>query len=329
MEWDALRAEQPVVTQLLQHAVWRERLPHAYTFEGEDRGELIGAATLLCRAFMCSSKEPKDKPCNQCSECKRVLSGNHPDVTFIQPDGLSIKKGQVELLQKEFAFKGMESVKKAYIIEEADKMTDSAANSLLTSLEEPGGETLAILTTGNLHFLLPTIVSRSQVLSFTPLSESKRQERLQEQGETLELAAIKARVGDKPTEIPAEERKTWIVQGRQVVIQLAEEVFKRPPQAKLLLQEKWHTHFKDRGSIDIGLDLFLYWYRDVLYTKWGREDLAYPDQLERLKAEAFNRSEYMLAANMKAVMEAKKYLAANVNPQLLMERLLLRLQEGS
>ncbi|QQK74248.1 DNA polymerase III subunit delta' [Salicibibacter cibarius] len=328
MEWDTLHKEQPVVARLLQHAVWRERLPHAYIFEGEALDEQFRAGALLCRAFLCSGQNPEVKPCNQCSECKRVRAGNHPDVTVIRPDGLSIKKEQVALLQKEFAYKGMESAKKAYIVAEADKMTTSAANSLLTALEEPNGETLAILVTENLHFLLPTIVSRSQVISFMPLSEEKRQALLKEKGETNELAAIKARIGDKPTDLDIKERTSWIVQGRQVVIQLAEEVLKRPPQAKLLLQEKWHTHFKDRESVDIGLDLFLFWYRDALYTKWGREDLAYPDQLERLKTEAFNRSEPMLAANMRAVMEAKRYLAANVNPQLLMERLLLRLQEG-
>ncbi|SDJ33278.1 DNA polymerase III subunit delta' C-terminal domain-containing protein [Natribacillus halophilus] len=329
MEWGTLRAEQPVVTQLLQHAVWRERLPHAYIFEGEDRDEQLGAAFLLARAFLCSNNDPAAKPCNQCSECKRVQSGQHPDIIIIRSDGLSIKKAQVEFLQKEFAYKGMESTRKAYIIEEADKMTTSAANSLLASLEEPEGEALAILETENLHFLLPTIVSRSQVISFRPLSEASRQAHLREKGETEEVAAIKARVGNKPTSLEDGERTNWIVQGRQVVIQLAEEVFQRPLQAKWLLQDKWHTHFNDREGLDTGLDFLLFWYRDVLYTKWGREDLAYPDQLERLKTEALNRSESMLAAQMKAVMEAKRYLAANVNPQLLMERLLLRLQEGS
>ncbi|MBM7635130.1 DNA polymerase III subunit delta' [Geomicrobium sediminis] len=328
MKWEQLQTRQPVVAKLLRHAVVRERLPHAYIFEGEDRSEQVSAASLLCRAFLCQ-KDAIDKPCGECSDCRRVESGNHPDVTSIKPDGQSIKKHQVERLQKEFTYKGMESVRKVYIIEEADLMTASAANSLLTFLEEPEGETLAILITSNLHFLLPTIVSRSQVLTFAPLSEVERQKVFQNEGETEVLAAIKARIREIPADIPEEERLTWIVHGRQVVIQLAEEVLLRPRQARLFLQEKWHVHFKDRNHIETGLDLILFWYRDVLYTKWNREDLAYPDQLERLRTEGLHRSELMLAANMKAVIEAKRYLSANVNPQLIMERLLFRIQEGS
>ncbi|GAK13871.1 DNA polymerase III subunit delta' C-terminal domain-containing protein [Geomicrobium sp. JCM 19039] len=327
MTWDRLRSRQPVVAKLLQQAVVRERLPHAYVFEGEDRLEHREAASLLCRAFLCRSTETK--PCGVCHDCKRAENGSHPDVTTIQPDGLSIKKNQVELLQKEFAYKGMESPRKVYVIEDADLMTASAANSLLTFLEEPEGETLAILMTRNLHFLLPTIVSRSQILSFSPLSDVERQKNLEAAGEKPVLAALRARIGDKPVDLPEEERTAWIVHGRQVVIQLAEEVLQRPQQARLILQEKWHSHFKDRNHIDTGLDLFLFWYRDVLYMKWEREDLAYPDQAERLRVESLHRSETMLASNMKAVMEAKKYLSANVNPQLIMERLLLRIQEGS
>ncbi|MFX3864258.1 DNA polymerase III subunit delta', partial [Streptococcus suis] len=92
-------------------------------------------------------------------------SGNHPDVHWIEPDGQSIKKGQIEALQEEFSKTGVESNQKLYIIRHADKMTNNAANSLLKFLEEPHRGTTAVLLTEQYHRMLPTIISRCQVLS--------------------------------------------------------------------------------------------------------------------------------------------------------------------
>ncbi|MFG5456460.1 DNA polymerase III subunit delta', partial [Enterococcus faecalis] len=77
------------------------------------------------------------EPCESCRNCQRIESGNHPDVHVVHPDGLSIKKGQIQALQEEFSKTGLESHKKLYIISHADQMTVNAANSLLKFLEEP------------------------------------------------------------------------------------------------------------------------------------------------------------------------------------------------
>src|SRR5690606_36803569 len=101
-----------------------------------------------------------------CTQCKRIQSGNHPDVHIIKPDGQSIKIEQISFLQKEFTYTGLESNRKVYIIEEADKMTVNAANRLLKFLEEPNQETVAILITSQIGKMLDTIVSRCQRITF-------------------------------------------------------------------------------------------------------------------------------------------------------------------
>ncbi|PSL42233.1 DNA polymerase-3 subunit delta' [Salsuginibacillus halophilus] len=327
MNWNELLKRQPAAVRVLQGGLQKERLPHAYIFEGEAGVPKEAAARLLGQAFLCEERTTVH-PCGECSDCRRVLSGSHPDLLTIEPEGASIKKGQVEMLQKEFTYKGMESAKKVYLIHEAHRMTASAGNSLLKFLEEPEGETLAILLTENLHFLLDTIVSRAQVVTFAPLPEDERAEELKEQGYTNGQAALLARIADRATVEAQEEPGAWIVQAKTVVVQLTEEVQKRPQQVLLTLQEKWLPHFQDRKEQQIGLDLLLYWYRDVLYTKLKRLSLAYPDEVERLHEEALHTSEEKVSRQLEAILDAKRQLAANVNSQLLMERLLLRLQEG-
>lgn len=117
---------------------------HIYLLESREQAKEI--ALQLTKSYFCRERTGAE-PCNQCADCKRIEKGNHPDVHMVEPDGASIKKHQVEFLQKEFNYRGMETSHKMYIIDEADKMTASAANSLLKFLEEPESPTLAILLT--------------------------------------------------------------------------------------------------------------------------------------------------------------------------------------
>ena len=89
----------------------------------------------------------------------------YPEIKIINPDGLWIKKEQLDEIQKEFSTKAVFGTKKIYIINEADKMNSSAANSILKFLEEPVPNIIAILVTNNIYQLLDTIISRCQVIS--------------------------------------------------------------------------------------------------------------------------------------------------------------------
>ncbi|WP_054637331.1 DNA polymerase III subunit delta' [Thalassobacillus sp. C254] len=326
MDWETMKKQQPTVFQMLERSFEKNRLAHAYIFEGTRGAGKKETAILLAQRMFCS-KHHRTVPCGSCKDCTRIRHGNHPDVLLVEPDGKSIKKGQVEQLQKEFGYKGMESSTKVYIVNDSDKMTASAANSLLKFLEEPEGETLAILLTENIHFLLETVISRSQVLTFAPPSYERKAKLLVSEGIGESVAPLLARLPDHLLERYNED-KEWIVQGRSLVIQLTEEALNRPHQMLLTLQDKWLAHFKDREELDAGLDLLLFWYRDLLTVRHEETGLAFPEQRDQLKAEAFQRTELEVTSQLQAVLEAKRQLQANVNPQLLMERLLLRLQEG-
>src|SRR5690606_15750287 len=119
--------------------------------------------------------------CNECSDCRRIASRNHPDVHFFLPDGKSIKIDQIRKLRKEFSYRGSESNQKLYIIEHAERMTQNAANSLLKFLEEPNQHETALLLTEQMQQMLPTIISRCQTISFNPLPTSDLRSLLIEQ----------------------------------------------------------------------------------------------------------------------------------------------------
>lgn len=328
MKWTDMEIEQPTVMTMLRQAIRKDRLSHAYIFEGMHGSKKEDVALLMAQSIFCA-RQTEGRPCETCVECKRIAHGNHPDVMLLHPDGESIKKAQVEALQKEFTYKGMEAGTKVYLVHKADTMTASAGNSLLKFLEEPASPTMAVLLTENAHFLLPTIQSRAQRISFAPPLLSTRTAYFEEQGMSPASAGLLARLPDDTLDNYEEESKEWIVQGRALVIQLVNEVNQRPQQALLTLQEKWLVHFKDRKELDIGLDLLLFWYRDLLSVQKAGGEFAYPDQMQKLESQALSITEQEIAASMQLILDAKRRLRANVNNQLLMEQLVLHLQEGS
>jgi DNA polymerase III subunit delta' len=326
--WIELKKNQPKVVQLLQRSLSKNRLAHAYLFEGSKGIGKKRVAIQLAKSFLCKEREGAE-PCQVCVDCKRIDHGNHPDVHMIEPDGLSIKKQQVEHLQKEFTYRGVESGKKVYLVSEADKMTASAANSLLKFLEEPSAPTLAILMTERAGNVLPTIQSRSQQLSFSPLSKEIFVNLLEKEGNTKALSTLIASLTSSYEEAIALIESDWIAQARSVVIQLNEELYERPHQVFLTIQDKWIPTFKERRELELGLDMILLWLRDLLYTQVGKTDqLVFVDQKTLLEQQALSSSQEKTSQNMSFVLEAKRHLSANVNPQLVMEKLFFSIQEG-
>lgn len=328
MVWGKLATTQPNIVKILTNSIKKNRLAHAYLFEGPRGSGKMETALVLAKTFFCENIREVD-PCNECVDCIRIDSGNHPDVHVIQAEGNSIKKEQVNYLRKEFSFRGMESRKKVYIVEESEKMTASAANSLLKFLEEPEGDTLAILITTNYFRMIETIVSRTQVLSFVPLAPEKLVEKLVEEGMTKKEALIVSQITTDMDEAIRLCEDNWLVHASDKVIQLVIETFHRPKYAFITLQEGWLDFFKEKDEMKLGLDLLAIWYRDILRFKINQhENIVYVDQKQQLQEQALRLSERKLGRNLQAVMDAKRKLDANTAPQLLMEQLLLRLQEG-
>ncbi|WP_413377040.1 DNA polymerase III subunit delta' [Alkalihalobacillus sp. 1P02AB] len=327
--WADLEKTQPKVVKMLKRSLEKNRLAHAYLLEGSKGTGKLAVALQLAKSFFCQNRQATAaEPCLTCVDCTRIEHGNHPDIHMIEPDGLSIKKQQVEHLQKEFTYRGMESKKKVYLVQDADKMTSSAANSLLKFLEEPEAPTLALLLTEKGQAILPTIQSRSQQLTFSPLPRDEFVARLREQELSEGISNILGSLTTSFDEAIELTNGDWIAQARTVVIQLMQELYDRPNQAFFTVQEKWVPLFKEKKEQELGLDMILLWLRDLLYTQVGKEVETFVDQTNLLQQQALSSSQEKLSKSMAAVIEAKQYLHANVNSQLLMEKLLLDIQEG-
>ncbi len=174
------------VVKALAHAHATSRLPHALLFVGPQGCGRYSLAIRTAAAFFCTGGR-FPLPCEACATCRRVFAGNHPDVLrvareayaiehgWMQPEGskragLVIRVDQIRELARALRLRGFEGATRVAIIKDAHLMNDNAANALLKTLEEPGDDTLIILTAPHERAVLPTIRSRCSIMRFAPLA---------------------------------------------------------------------------------------------------------------------------------------------------------------
>ena len=155
---------------LLEKAARENRLAHLLLFHGGSEQHQTTVALRLAQILNCSQPTPEG-PCQECYACHKIISRNHPDVSWMKPIKTSIGIEQVLGWQQKVYLKHYEGNYKVFIIEEADSLTLPAANGLLKVIEEPPERTVIILCAQNAEGILPTIQSRAQLVYFPYISE--------------------------------------------------------------------------------------------------------------------------------------------------------------
>ncbi|NRR23627.1 DNA polymerase III subunit delta' [Brevibacillus sp. MS2.2] len=326
MTWTRF-SQQPRAQELLYHSLRNERLAHAYLLAGPKGSGKKQMALHLAKSLFCSEREAD--ACGACVTCRRIEGGNHPDVLFITPDGASIKIDQIRSLQKEMAMRAVESSRKVYIIEHVDKMTTQAANSLLKFLEEPPAGVLALLLTEHSHAILPTILSRCQIVQFSPLSAGSIAEKLRAEGVLAGMAQVASHITTNVEEAMTLSQSESFAQLRNLVIQLVQECKQRNSSALLTIHDMLQKSDKSKEELPLFLDLLILWLRDILYLQVGRHaHLINSDQQDVLQGQALVWTKAELLRGIDLVMETKNRIERNANAQLALERLVLQFQEG-
>ncbi len=322
--WRVIGQEKAV--RLLQRALEGQRFPHAWLFVGPKHvGKLTLALDLAC-ALNCLGEE---KPCGNCSPCRRTLSGNHPDVQLIERQDKEIGIAEIRELQQSVSLKPYEGNFRVFIINGAQYLSEEASNCFLKVLEEPPPATVFILLTQDADSLLPTIVSRCQKVELLPLPLPSLKRMLQEQfGADEPQAEVLSRL--------SQGRLGWAISALQDRRLLEE----REAQLKKLLRleeadlaERFAfsaqvaVEFgKDRESVQELLELWAGWWRDILLVKSGCGDFVTNlGQSELLRREAGSYTLPQLTQILRSIRRTRLELEQNANPRLALEVLMLDL----
>ena len=162
---DDFKLEQQIVYKTLINSVINNKTSHAYLIETNGYPKSLDLALAFSKYLLCPNSYSNNTNCKNCNQCLNIDKNEFIELKIIEPEGQWIKKSQLEELQEMFSKKSIIGNKKVYIINKADKLNVSSSNSLLKFLEEPEEGIIAILLAENISQLLPTIVSRCQILS--------------------------------------------------------------------------------------------------------------------------------------------------------------------
>lgn len=152
---------------ILRGAIEKKRVPHAFLFYGAEGIGKRTTALVFAKALNCEKADAD--ACNACTSCRKIGSGSHPDLVVIEPEGQFIKVADIKELQDRMRFRPLEGAKRVVIVNEAERMNITSANSLLKTLEEPSPTNVFVLVTSRPHLLPMTILSRCHRLRFNPV----------------------------------------------------------------------------------------------------------------------------------------------------------------
>lgn len=287
---------QKIVYQILKNAVNKNTYSHAYIFETNGNEDAINIAISFAKLLLCPNKYSNNKKCVNCTQCNKIDKNIFTELKIINPDGMWIKKEQLDDLQKDFSVKSIESSKKIYIINNAEQLNVQASNSILKFLEEPEENIIAILVTNNIYQILDTIISRCQIIS---LKKNKKENEMLNDTEYLE--------------------KLNLVNNFIKSIEL------KKFDSLLYTQKNWHDYFKERVDYISGFELILLYYKDVLNCKLNRKIETYQNQENDIIEITNKNTIEKILFKINKIIELKEYIKINANQNMLIDKLIIEL----
>jgi DNA polymerase III subunit delta' len=314
----------------LESIIRNKRVLHGYIFEGPEGIGKFKVASLFARMLLCKNAHTAPG-CGVCSSCSKFDTSNHPDLMIVEKQGASqtIVVEQMNALQEFINIRPNENGVKVVVIRDAEGMNVASQNKILKVLEEPPGYAVIIFTSNNKSSLLPTVVSRSQSVSFFKLSNSD----IYAVASILNLASSEkcealinfadGSVGRLMRLLESEKHSLM----REVVATLPQYIISKDfVLASRLLSE----YTSKRDDLADAFRFLLTVFRDLMAINAGRKMEASIYNSDK-KKEFFN---YAFSYDMKKIIdsigiveEALIYLSSNVSPVLVADTALIKLQE--
>lgn len=312
--FDKYKSGQPVAIKFLENICEKKIYSHAYLFEKNGNNIVLDIAKDFAKTIFCDSNDYFDS-----NLCRRIDEGNFLDLKIINPDGLVIKKNQMDELQKEFSTKPIEAQKKIYIINDADKLNTSASNSILKFLEDPAEDIIAILIVDNIYNLLPTIISRCQLISFT---NNKLQFGQADKYSRIALTIFS----------DSEETKNFLGNNSKLqivdnAIEFARCTFNKIDDLFYFIPNGYNEVVKEKKDAIIYFESLILIYKDVINLILNRNIVIYQEDVELIESLSKKFNLEKLCVIIDNLLKLKNDISFNLNLNLLLDKLIIMFME--
>ena len=321
-----LRLYQPVIYKTFLNSLQNERLSHAYLLCGNPGTPLLEVAKFLAKSILCDNPSPL--ACDNCITCMRVDDGNYPDFIVYDGSKASIKKEEVEYVETQFEKTAFETKGiMIYVLHLIENVTEQAINSILKFLEEPGKNVYAFLTTNNENSILPTIISRCQVMHLKLVDRQEVIATAMENGVPQEDAELLSYFYNDPeliSEILADEDENDSYQaGKEAFLNFLEELQKDDPREVIYFtQTNIIPLVKTKESARFFIDMLTQGFKDVLTIQNGDTPIlqSYATILNKLANKLDDVQGILIE-----LLKDRNIINLNVNVSLLIDHLVLHI----
>lgn len=330
--------KQPIASKILINSVKKNRNSHAYLFETNGCSYANKYILSFVKFLLCPNNKINNSNCENCNICNTIDQGNYPELKIIEPDGQWIKKEQLIELQQEFNKKAIVGNKKIYIINGADKLNPSSANSILKFLEEPEENIIAILVVDNRYQVMETILSRCQIISL------QKENKINNSDELTILASTIYKNDNDINEFINDEKNSELLENAINFINYYEE---HHLETLIYINNLWNKTFnkktKDEDKeesednllnakqkitpFEIGINVLILYYKDIINFKTNRKLETFFTRENTIKKIANNNTVENLCNKLKICIKTKNKIKLNLNKNLLMDKLIFELEE--
>jgi DNA polymerase-3 subunit delta' len=321
--------EQDLPVRILTTFLKYGTIPHALLFTGIEGVGKESTALAFAMACNCSGQDSDpgqpepDIPCGHCKSCRKIETGNHPDIIRVTPSGPFIKISQIRSLCQTLALKPYEAKRRVVIITGAQGMNPAAGNAFLKMLEEPPLKTILILLATHTSDLLPTIVSRCQQIRFKPISREKLDSVLVDEhgikpGEAMILATM---AGGSISRALWMHRAQWVSR-RNWLINEMEALTSGPVNRLLAFGEQLS---KNKDSLQDSLEVMKSWLRDLVVSQMNAGRIINRDLIPEIQHVTQKMSVSALLDRIDTIQETQNAIHTGTNLRLAMEAMLLKL----
>lgn len=321
----SITERQPFLTKHFAKLIRENKLVHAYLLSGAEGTGKIELAKWVAKGIFCLNSQ-NGVPCLKCSECNRIENNNHPDVVTIMPDGLSIKVEQIRYLKSEFNKSGVESDRKVFIIQDAQKMSIGAANSLLKFLEEPSGNITAFLLTSEPQKLLPTIISRCQEVEMQQLTSGQLEQELISESISEKNSHILANLAQSVVEAKKINDNENFDKILATVNNWYRKLLRKDLLSFVMIQSKIIGLIQNKEDQNLVLQVIILTVRDTVLERFGlTEEIVFKENIDFIQQNTTQITNNKLVNGLNLVVESNRKLASNISMQNMLETLTLNL----
>ncbi|HEV2461407.1 MAG TPA: DNA polymerase III subunit delta' [Ktedonobacterales bacterium] len=312
---------------VLVRAVEAGQVSHAYLLTGPDGIGKTALALDFARLLTCE-QVVEGAPCGECASCRKIAHGNHPDVTLVEVDEGKRQLGVDAVRESVVRAANLApsaGTWRVFILPAVERMTSNTVNALLKTVEEPPDDVVLLLTSADPDSLLPTLLSRCQILPMQPLPPVEVERALIDRWQVASAAA-------RELAALAGGCLGWAVRAHEQP-QLRAERAERLGQILALVDATRDQRIRTAGVLagdgDAArrtVELWLLWWRDVTLAASGSAHLVTQGQARR-EAERIGRALGLMRAYafLRALLNAQVALDQNANPRLTLEVLMLDL----